>query len=107
MYFGYQTVGGYTPLLLLRYYEYFNQYANNELPDGLVWLAYGVSKNKTLMDLLNMKYEQLKKNLNKVRQELELLSFALENTVFSDLLPSEEYEVPQKKKSLREEVWSI
>lgn len=57
MYFGYQTVGGYTPLIPLRYYEYFNQYTNNQLPDGLVWLSYGISENKILMDLLNTKYE--------------------------------------------------
>ena len=57
MYLGYQTVGGYTPLHLLRYYEYFKQYADHRLPDGVVWLTYGASKNKILMDLLNMKYE--------------------------------------------------
>ena len=57
MYFGYQTVGGYTPLHLLRYYEYFNKYADDELPDGCVWFAYGASQHGILMDLLNMKYE--------------------------------------------------
>jgi hypothetical protein len=57
MYFGYQTVVGYTPLHLLRYNEYFNQYTNNQLPDGSVWFPYGAYKNKILMDLLNMKYE--------------------------------------------------
>jgi len=43
-----------------------------------------------------MNYENLKKNLNKVRKELELFSFALENTLFSDLLPREEHE-PHKE----------
>jgi hypothetical protein len=57
MYFGYQTVGGYTPLLLRRYKEYINQYTNNQLKDGWVWFAYDTSENKILMDLLNMKYE--------------------------------------------------
>ena len=57
MYFGYQTIGGYTPLYLLRYFEYFNKYTNNRLPDGSVWFAYDAFENGILMDLLNMKYE--------------------------------------------------
>ena len=57
MYFGYQTVGGYTPLLLRRYYDYINRYTDNQLQDGWVWFSYGPSENGILMDLLNMKYE--------------------------------------------------
>ena len=57
MYFGYQTVGGYTPLILRRYYDYINQYTDNRLPDGWVWFSYGPSENGILLDLLNMKYE--------------------------------------------------
>jgi hypothetical protein len=57
MYFGLQTVGGYTPLFLYRYYEYITHYTDGKLPDGWVWFSYNRSKNRILMDLLNVKYE--------------------------------------------------
>jgi len=57
MYFGFQTVGGFTALFPNRYYEYMNAYAEHKLPKGWVNLYYGRTENITLIDLLNVKYE--------------------------------------------------
>ncbi len=59
MFFGYQTVGGFTALFPSRYYHYVDKYAEYKLPRGWVSLFYGVSRNHVLMDLLNVKYEIL------------------------------------------------
>ena len=55
----YQTVGGYTPFFLHRYYEYINFYADGHLPEGWVYFFYGRHPRTRLMDLLNLKYEIL------------------------------------------------
>lgn len=59
MYLGLQTVGGYNPLFLHRYYEYINKYQfhQKEIPEGWIVFFYGDHENKKLMDLLNVKYE--------------------------------------------------
>jgi len=59
MVMGYQTVGGYTPFFLHRYYEYINFYTQGELPEGWVYFFYGRHPRTRLMDLLNLKYEIL------------------------------------------------
>ncbi|MFH0844987.1 MAG: hypothetical protein V1930_05880 [Pseudomonadota bacterium] len=58
MVLGYQTVGGYNPLFLYRYYEYINRYRydNKEIPKGWIVFFYEPSGNTRLMDLLNVKY---------------------------------------------------
>jgi hypothetical protein len=56
MLLGYQTVGGFTALIPSRYYEYVNRYADGQLEQGWQSFHYGVSKNRVLMDLLNVKY---------------------------------------------------
>jgi hypothetical protein len=57
MLLGYQTVGGYTPLFLERYYEYINQYSEHTLPEAWVSWFYGRHEKAVFMDLLNVKYE--------------------------------------------------
>jgi hypothetical protein len=57
MYLGYQTVGGYNPLFLHRFYEYINQYFKGLLPEAWVWFSYRSCEDSILMDLLNVKYE--------------------------------------------------
>jgi hypothetical protein len=59
MYLGYQSVGGYTPLFLHRYYEYLNQYRfyGQPIPEGWIVFFYEKHENRILMDLLNVKYE--------------------------------------------------
>jgi len=59
MYLGYQTVGGYTPFFLHRYYEYINHYKyyKSQIPKGWVVFFYETNENSELMDLLNVKYE--------------------------------------------------
>jgi hypothetical protein len=59
MYLGYQTVGGYTPFFLQRYYEYANQYrfSGQMIPEGWIVFFYEKRENEVLMDLLNVKYE--------------------------------------------------
>ena len=59
MYLGYQTVGGYGPLFLHRYYEYINKYRfyMNQVPEGWIVFFYDSYENIRLMDLLNVKYE--------------------------------------------------
>jgi uncharacterized membrane protein YfhO len=57
MYLGYQTVGGYTPFFMQRYYEYINSYTEHSLPEGWVSFFYGRAQKTKLMDLLNVKYE--------------------------------------------------
>jgi len=59
MYLGFQTVGGYNPLFLQRYYEYLNQYRfhNRPGPEGWIVFFYENHENRILMDLLNVKYE--------------------------------------------------
>ncbi len=59
MYMGYQTVSGYNPLFLHRYYEYVNQYKHYKktVPEGWIVFSYGAYENRILMDLLNVKYE--------------------------------------------------
>jgi hypothetical protein len=59
MYLGYQSVGGYNPLLLHRYYEYINQYRfyGRTVPEGWIIFFYEPRENRVLMDLLNVKYE--------------------------------------------------
>jgi len=59
MVMGYQTVGGYTPFFLHRYYEYINFYTDGHLPEGWVYFFYGRHPRTRLMDLLNLKYEIL------------------------------------------------
>ncbi len=59
MVMGYQTVGGYTPFFLNRYYEYINFYTHGQLPEGWVYFFYGRHPRMRLMDLLNLKYEIL------------------------------------------------
>ena len=59
MYLGYQSVGGYTPLFLQRYYEYVNRYrfGENAIPEGWIVFFYENQESAVLMDLLNVKYE--------------------------------------------------
>ncbi|HDZ89290.1 MAG TPA: hypothetical protein ENH37_01260 [Deltaproteobacteria bacterium] len=57
MYLGYQTVAGYNPLYLYRYYEYIRAYNRGLLDPGDVWFFYTPRGNGVLMDLLNVKYE--------------------------------------------------
>jgi hypothetical protein len=59
MYLGFQTVGGYNPLFLYRYYEYINQYSfyKRRIPEGWIVFFYDSYENSKLMDLLNVKYE--------------------------------------------------
>lgn len=57
MYLGYQTVGGYTPLILHRFYEYINHYCKGQLPEGWVTFSYCYQEDNILMDLLNVKYQ--------------------------------------------------
>jgi hypothetical protein len=57
MVMGYQTVGGYTPFFLHRYYEYINFYTDGLLPEAWVYFFYGRHPKTRLMDLLNLKYE--------------------------------------------------
>jgi len=59
MVMGYQTVGGYTPFFLHRYYEYINFYTEGHLPEAWVYFFYGRHPKTRLMDLLNLKYEIL------------------------------------------------
>jgi hypothetical protein len=59
MVMGYQTVGGYTPFFLHRYYEYINSYTEGRLPEAWVYFFYGRHPKTRLMDLLNLKYEIL------------------------------------------------
>ena len=59
LYHEFQTVSGYSPLFLYRYYEYINKYISKdrEVKEGWVIFAYGQYKNRILMDLLNVKYD--------------------------------------------------
>jgi hypothetical protein len=57
MLLGYQTVGGYTPLFLQRYYEYINHYSEQTLPKAWVCFFYERHEKAVFMDLLNVKYE--------------------------------------------------
>jgi hypothetical protein len=59
MYLGFQTVGGYNPLFLQRYYEYINRYPfqDRPFPKGWIVFFYENHENHILMDLLNVKYE--------------------------------------------------
>lgn len=59
MVMGYQTVGGYTPFFLHRYYEYIDFYSDGHLPEAWVYFFYGRHPKARLMDLLNLKYEIL------------------------------------------------
>ena len=59
MVMGYQTVAGYTPLFLHRYYEYINFYTDEPLMEAWVYFFYGRHPKTRLMDLLNLKYEIL------------------------------------------------
>lgn len=56
MYLGLQTVGGYTALILSRYYDYINKYTENALPESWAYFFYGLSERRILMDMLNVKY---------------------------------------------------
>ncbi|MFC1579319.1 YfhO family protein [Thermodesulfobacteriota bacterium] len=58
MYMGFQTVGGYNPLFLNRYYEYINQYRSTGPPFSKGWIIffYEDRRDGRLMDLLNLKY---------------------------------------------------
>jgi len=66
MYLGFQSLGGYNPLLLKRYYEYLNQYQfyGRPVPEGWSILFYEEHENRLLMDLLNVKYEISHKTRN-------------------------------------------
>ena len=59
MYLGYQTVNGYNPLFLSRYYQYINYYRfyKKPVPEGWIVFFYDIFENGVLMDLLNVKYE--------------------------------------------------
>jgi hypothetical protein len=59
MYLGYQTVNGYNPLFLSRYYEFINHYRfyKKPVPQGWIVFFYDTFENGVLMDLLNVKYE--------------------------------------------------
>lgn len=57
MYLGYQTIAGYNPLYLHRYYEYIRAYNKDLLSPGAVWFFYSPNGKRILMDLLNVKYE--------------------------------------------------
>lgn len=57
MYLGFQTVAGYNPLYLHRYYEYIRAYNKKLLAPGNVWFFYTPHGKRVLMDLLNVKYE--------------------------------------------------
>ena len=57
MYLGYQTVAGYNPLYLHRYYEYIRKYNPFLLNPGDVRFFYTPEGETVLMDLLNVKYE--------------------------------------------------
>ncbi len=57
MYLGYQTVAGYNPLYLHRYYEYIRKYNPSLLNPGNVRFFYTPEGETVLMDLLNVKYE--------------------------------------------------
>ena len=59
MYLGYQTVNGYNPLFLSRYYQYINYYRfyKKPIPEGWIVFFYDIFENGVLMDLLNVKYE--------------------------------------------------
>jgi len=57
MYLGYQTVSGYNPLYLYRYYEYIRKYNPSLLSPGGVWFFYTPNGKTVLMDLLNVKRE--------------------------------------------------
>lgn len=54
---GYQSVGGFTALILQRYWEYTSLYSEHTLPQGWQYCFYGRHFQKALMDLLNVKYE--------------------------------------------------
>ena len=58
MYMGFQTVGGYNPLFLNRYYEYISKYLSGRGPLHKGWIVffYEDSTHQRLMDLLNLKY---------------------------------------------------
>jgi hypothetical protein len=59
MYLGLQSVGGYNPLFLQRYYEYLNQYRfhGRPIPEGWIVFFYEEHDHGILMDLMNVKYE--------------------------------------------------
>jgi hypothetical protein len=59
MYLGYQTVNGYNPLFLSRYYQYINYYRFYRKPVSEGWIVffYDIFENGVFMDLLNVKYE--------------------------------------------------
>ena len=57
MLLGYQTVSGYNPLYLHRYYEYIRKYNPSLLRPGNVSFFYHPKGETVLMDLLNVKYE--------------------------------------------------
>ena len=59
MFFGYQTVGGFTALFPGQYYDYVDKYAEYKLPRAWTSFFYGLSRDHVLMDLLNVKYEIL------------------------------------------------
>jgi len=57
MYLRYQTVAGYNPLYLHRYFEYIRKYNPSLLNPGNVSFFYTPNGETVLMDLLNVKYE--------------------------------------------------
>ena len=57
MYLGFQTVAGYNPLYLYRYYEYIRKYNPSLLKPGEISFFYRPDGQSVLMDLLNVKYE--------------------------------------------------
>ena len=69
MYLGLQTVAGYNPLYLYRYYEYIRKYNPSLLKPGKVSFSYRPDGQRVLMDLLNVKYEISHKNGTVARRE--------------------------------------
>ena len=57
MLLGYQTVAGYNPLYLYRYYEYIRAFSKDLLEPGDVYFFYTPAGRRVFMDLLNVKYE--------------------------------------------------
>jgi hypothetical protein len=71
MYLGYQTVNGYNPLFLHRYYQYINRYrfSKNSVSEGWIVFFYETFEDSVLMDLLNVKYEISHQNKNYALRE--------------------------------------
>lgn len=91
MYMGFQTVGGYNPLFLNRYYEYINQYRSTGPPVSKGWIIffYEDRRHGRLMDLLNCKY---------------IISYAKGSYAFRKTVLPRAFIVPRAETAKREEI---